>query len=104
MDNLKLMQTKVIPTLLNILARDRVELSQNSSDPVWVSKHINELLNHDYMMADFMANVFEKDGTYPEFKGLSVSEILDTFMKSYLEVCQEEEEQSADQLFSHGYA
>ena len=55
------------------------------------------------MMIDFMANVFEKDGTYPEFKGLSISEILDTFMREYLEGCQMAEEEAAETLFSHGY-
>ena len=104
MDNRKIMEAKVIPTLINLLVRDQVELSHNSSDPVWVQRQITELLNHNYMMTDFMANYFEKDGTYPEFKGLSISEILDEFLRYYLEACQEEEEASADQLFTHGYA
>ena len=103
MNDLKKMETKVIPTLLKILSRDQVELSHKSSDPVWVQRQITELLNDDYMMPDFMANVFEKDGTYPEFKGLSISEILDTFMRDYLESCQMAEEEAAETLFSHGY-
>ena len=103
MTDVQKMKTKVIPTLLKILTRDQVELSHNSSDPVWVQRQITELLNHDYMMTDSMANVFEKDGTYPEFKGLSISEILDTFTREYLESCQMAEEDSAEQLFTHGY-
>ena len=103
MNHIEKMETKVIPTLLKILNRDQVELSHNSSDPVWVQKQITELLNHDYMMTDYMANVFEKDGTYPEFKGLSISEILDTFMSDYLEGCQMAEEDAAEMLFTHGY-
>ena len=103
MNHIEKMETKVIPTLQKVLARDQVELSHNSSNPVWVQRQITELLNDDYMMTDFMANYFEKDGTYPEFKGQSVSEILDTFMQYYLEGCQMAEEEVADQLFTHGY-
>ena len=55
------------------------------------------------MMTDFMANHFEKDGTYPEFKGLSISEILDEFLRYYLEACEIEAEEAAEQLFTHGY-
>ena len=103
MNDLQKMETKVIPTLTTILTRDQVELSHNSSDPVWVQRQITELLNDDYMMTDFMANHFEKDGTYPEFKGLSISEILDEFLRDYLEACQMAAEEAAEQLFSHGY-
>jgi len=103
MNHTEKMETKVIPTLLKILARDQVELSHNSSDPVWVQRQITELLNDDYMMTDFMANHFEKDGTYPEFKGLSISEILDEFLRYYLESCQWAAEEAAETLFTHGY-
>lgn len=103
MTDVQKMETKVIPTLLKILARDREELLETSSDPVWHRKHMNYLLDNDFAMPDFMANVFEKDGTYPEFKGQSVSEILDTFLLSWFEGCFQEEEDSAEQLFTHGY-
>jgi hypothetical protein len=103
MNDLKKMETVVVPTLLKILNRDQVELSHNSSDPVWVQRQITELLNDDYMMTDFMANHFEKDGTYPEFKGLSISEILDEFLRYYLESCQMAAEEAAETLFTHGY-
>jgi len=106
MNNRKIMEAKVIPTLIKLLIRDQVELSQNSSDPVWVRNHISQLIsdNGESYMWDHMINTFEKDGDYPEFKGQTISEILDIFLKSYLESCQEEEEASADQLFTHGYA
>ena len=103
MNNIQKMETKVIPTLLKILARDQEELLETSSDPAWHRNHMNYLLNNAFAMPDFMTNVFEKDGTYPEFKGQSVSEILDTFMQHYLEGCQMAEEEVADQLFTHGY-
>ena len=103
MNDLKKMETVVVPTLLKILNRDQVELSHNSSDPVWTQRQITELLNNDYMMGDFMINHFEKDGTYPEFKGLSISEILDEFLRYYLEACEIEAEEAAEQLFTHGY-
>jgi len=104
MDNREIMEAKVIPTLLKILARDQVELSHNSSDPVWVRNHITQLISDTSYMWDHMINTYEKDGGYPEFKGKTISEILDIFLSSYLEACQEDEDQSADQLFTHGYA
>ena len=103
MNHIEKMETKVIPTLLKILTRDQVELSHNSSDPVWVQRQITELLTDNDYMTDFMANHFEKDGTYPEFKGLSISEILDEFLRYYLEACEIEAEEAAEQLFTHGY-
>jgi len=104
MDNREIMEAKVIPSLLKILARDQVELSHNSSDPVWVQRHITQLIRDKSYMWDHMINTYEKDGDYPEFKGQSISEILDIFLSSYLKGCQEMEDLSADQLFTHGYA
>ena len=106
-NDVKKMELEVLPKVKAWIFKQRHDLNTfhepTPEDNKWVQNHLDELLNDLYVFSDFVANTYEKHGTYPDLKGLRVSVIADLMIHDYLEQCMEEEDNAQLQYEIHGY-
>ena len=102
------MEHEVLPKLKAWIQKNRYDLhtffEPTSEDDKWLQKQVDILIFDTYAMSDFIGNNFEKQGTYPEFEGLHVSEIADLLIHTWVEQCFEEEDNRRIYRETHGYA
>lgn len=101
------MEKEVLPKVKALISKNRYDLNTfhepSAEDNKWVQTQLDILLKDLYVFSDFVANTYEKHGTYPDLKGLRVSEIADLMVHDYLEQCMEEEDNAQLQYEIHGY-
>jgi len=101
------MEHEVLPKLKAWIQKNRYDLhaffQPTKEDEKFVQKVVDALIYDTYTMSDFIANNYEKHGSYPDLKGLRVSEIADLMIHDYLEQCMEEEDNAQLQYEIHGY-